>query len=97
MRKSGTGTSYNSSDNVAGLVRDIDVGIDGSLYAISNTLVARKGYTLHKLDHSTNLWQELSGTPPNVKSIATDMIGRIWVADVNGRLFSHEGKSDWIE
>jgi hypothetical protein len=37
-RKGVAGTTYNNANDVAGSIRDIDVGIDGSTYAISNTL-----------------------------------------------------------
>ena len=65
------------------------------MYTISNTLTAT-GYTLHKLDH-TDTWFELPNTPANVKSIAIDDVGMAWVTTLNGKIYNHEGKSDWIE
>jgi streptogramin lyase len=94
-RKTGNLLVYDSANNVAGAANDIDVAADGSVYSISNTMTST-GYTLHKLDH-TDSWVELPNTPANVKSIAIDDVGMAWVTTLNGKIFNHEGKSDWIE
>ena len=44
-----------------------------------------------------NIWVELSNTPTNIKSIAVDNIGQVWVSNLNGKVYSHAGRSDWIE
>jgi hypothetical protein len=94
-RKSGTGTTYSNSNNVAGAANYISVAIDSSLYIISNTMTS-SGYTVQKLDATETSWIEMPSTPANVKSIAINKTGHLWVSTLNGEVFSHQGRSDWI-
>ena len=67
---------------MVGAARDIDIGPEDSVYVISNTLTST-GYTLHKLD-PTDQWITIPGTPANVKSIAVDPNGQVWIGNMNG-------------
>jgi hypothetical protein len=35
--------------------------------------------------------------PANIKSLAVDNLGRVWVTNMNGAIYSHAGRSEWIE
>jgi hypothetical protein len=54
-----------------------------------------QGYVVQYLKPD-NTWTTLSETPKNAKSIAVDNIGFLWVTDLNGNVYSHTGRSDWI-
>jgi hypothetical protein len=94
-RKTGTGTSYSSSNDLSQGTSNIDIGADGSVYAITTTSVSKKGYTMKKYN-AGDTWSEISNTPLFVKDIAVGNIGYIWVVNLNGEVFSHVGRSDWI-
>jgi hypothetical protein len=63
---------------------------------ISSAETSKKGYVIYKLGAS-NVWTTLLNTPTNAKSIGVDNVGQVWMSNLNGKIYSHAGRSDWIE
>jgi hypothetical protein len=95
-RKTGTGITYSSANDINVAARDIEIGSEGTVYVVTQTEVSKKGYTMKKLGGG-EIWAELSNTPVNVNSIGVNNIGQVWVSNLNGKIYSHAGRSDWIE
>jgi hypothetical protein len=79
--------------------KDIGIGAEGSVYAITSVSTTRKGYALKYL-HPNGTWMDLRdpqfATPLYPALVNVDIYGKCWFIDEANRIFSQDGYY-WIQ